>query len=65
MAKRKPVEDFSSDPITYEQDNVSYALTRFDPNKMTAEVTSLESGERKTLPFAHLPKKVKKLLRPL
>ena len=65
MAKKKPVESFAEADIVFEHEKKKYRLLRLDPNSMNVAILSLDDGEERTLPFAHLPKSVKKQLRPL
>ena len=44
-----------------------YQAIRFFPSKMTVDVMVYEEGVKegiKTLPFAHLPKEIKKIIKP-
>jgi len=65
MAKRKPVESFSDTAILFEHDHASCRVLRLDPNTMNVTLLRLVDGKELTLPFAHLPKTVKKQIRPL
>lgn len=68
MAKKKHSLDLSSRDITYESDEGSIKVLRFNPNAMTVDITICEAGQKvrlRTIPFAHLPKPIKRLVRPL
>ena len=66
--KRKPQIDLSQKEITYEMDNIKYKVVRFNPNYMTIDANLHYSNGKKesiTIPFAQLPKKIKKIIRPM
>lgn len=68
MAKKKKSVDLSARNITYETDDGTVKILRFNPNMMTVDInlyTADNQTEAKCIPFAHLPKPVKKLVRPL
>jgi len=65
MAKKRPVDSFENESIVFEEEKVSYRLLRLDPNRMTATLLRLCDNQELTRPFAHLPKSVKKKIRPL
>lgn len=65
MAKKRPAESFAPGSIAFEFERERYELLRLDPNRMEAMIRSLETGLERKLPFAHLPKHVKKTIRPL
>ncbi len=53
--------------IKYEQDNKLYKIISFDSKKMIITVDIYEQEKflkQEKLPFAHLPKKIKKILNP-
>lgn len=64
MAKRKPVESFTDDTIVFEHEGGCYRLLQLDPNSMNVTICPLDGGKEQTFPFAHLPKIVKKRIRP-
>jgi len=66
MAKKKKISDLSKENIEYTQDNINYKVLRFNPEYMTVHVTKLEENKKTTIemPFAHLPKTVKKIIKP-
>jgi hypothetical protein len=65
MAKKKAVETFTDDEIVFELDRKPCRLLRLTPNSMEVTVLMLDDRRECTLPFAHLPKNIKKQIRPL
>lgn len=54
--------------ISYEQDGVKYHLISLKASNMTVSIDCYEKGtfsKNISLPFAHLPKKIKSLINPL
>jgi len=67
MAKKKKSCDLSAKNIQYTQNNIHYKVLRFNPSYMTVYVMKLEDNEEKgyiDMPFAHLPKEIKKIIKP-
>ncbi|MEA2073086.1 MAG: hypothetical protein U9O86_05830 [Campylobacterota bacterium] len=67
MIKRKENEDLRSKNITYERENIRYKVLRFYQAKMTVDVMEIDDKEKKgiqNIPFAHIPKATKKLIKP-
>lgn len=67
MAK-KPIIDLKSKNITYEQNNQVIKLLSFKKSDMTLDIAIYENGEYlkdSSIVFAHLPKKVKSIIKPL
>lgn len=67
MAKEKKSIDLTTLNISFNVQNNSYKAVRFYPAKMTVDVMVFENGIKegiKTLPFAHLPKEIKKTIKP-
>ena len=67
MAIKKQNIDFTEQNISFKEKNVVYKIVRLNPTYMTVDVTLEENGIKKgseKLPFAHLPKEIKKLLKP-
>ena len=67
MAK-KPFIDLKSKNISYEQNNQTIKLLSFKKSNMSLEVSIFENGEylkNSTIVFAHLPKNIKSLIKPL
>ncbi|MEA1955511.1 MAG: hypothetical protein U9N02_03350 [Campylobacterota bacterium] len=68
MAKKKKTIELSQKNITYEIDKQSYKIIRFMPLSMTVDIMVsndgiLEKGIQ-NIPFAHLPKSIKKIVKP-
>ncbi len=66
MAKKKKICDLSTQNINYTQDNIKYKVLRFNPSYMTVHVTKFEENGKKDIvemPFAHLPKAIKKIIK--
>jgi hypothetical protein len=68
MAKRKKTIELSKQNISYTIDNQSYKVIRFYQSSMEVDVVidgvgKMKIGQNK-LPFAHLPKEIKKLIKP-
>ncbi len=66
--KKKKVINLSDQNITYTEQDRQIRIISFNPNTMEVEVSSMYPGEKKQvmkLPFAHLPKEIKKLVRPV
>lgn len=67
MAKDKKSIELLEKKISFKLENTSYDVIRFYPTKMTVDVMVFEDGVKdgvKTLPFAHLPKEIKKIIKP-
>ncbi|WP_310440932.1 hypothetical protein [Sulfurimonas sp.] len=67
MAKEKKSIELSDKKISFNLERVSYNVIRFFPTKMTVDVMVFEDGIKegvKTIPFAHLPKEIKKIIKP-
>ena len=67
MAK-KPLIDLKPKNITYEQNNQTIKLLSFKKSNMSLEVAIFENGEyikNSTIVFAHLPKSIKSMIKPL
>jgi len=68
MAKKKKSIELSKKNITYEVDKQSYKVIRFLPMDMTVDIMVLNEGLLKegmqNIPFAHLPKNIKKIVKP-
>lgn len=67
MAKDKKSIELSDKKISFTLERVSYNVIRFFPTKMTVDVMVFEDGIKegvKTIPFAHLPKEIKKIIKP-
>lgn len=67
MAK-KPYIDLKSMNISYEEKEQTIKLLAFKKTNMTLEVAIFEGGKflkNTTIVFAHLPKKIKSIIKPL
>jgi hypothetical protein len=67
MAKKKVI-NLSEQNISYTEDERHIRIISFNPNTMLVEVSISEEGQKKKvdkLPFAHLPKEIKKTVRPI
>ena len=67
MGKKKQTLDFSSQDITFRIKEQSFKVLSLNLNSMDIEVIEYEETQKKVIkmPFAQLPKDIKKLLRPL
>ena len=68
MAKKKKVINLSEQNISYTEDERDIRLISFNPNTMEVDVSISVEGEAKRvmkLPFAHLPKEIKKIVKPV
>lgn len=68
MAKKKKSVELSSQEIHFMIENVSYKVLRHYPTAMTLDVIVTDEDGKKlgmqNIPFAHIPKKIKKLIKP-
>ena len=66
MIKKKINEDYKSKNIIFDIEGTKYQLIRFYQVKMTVDVIELDSKDKsiKNMPFAHMPKATKKLIKP-
>jgi len=67
MIKKKQNEDLRAKNIEFEMLNVKYKALRFYQSKMTLDVILVDDKEKQgiiNIPFAHLPKATKKILKP-
>ncbi|MBU1659798.1 hypothetical protein KKG72_12230 [bacterium] len=67
MAKKKKSIELSEKNITFNIKNISYRVIRYYPTAMTIDVMVHEDKVKiglQNLAFAHLPKEVKKLIKP-
>lgn len=68
MAKKKPIIDLKSKNITYQEKNQLIKLLSFKKTNMTLDIAIFESGKfvkNSNIVFAHLPKNIKSLIKPL
>lgn len=67
MAKDKKSVELSEKKIAFEIKKVSYKVIRFYPSQMVVDVMVVDDGVKlgmQTLPFAHMPKDIKKIIKP-
>lgn len=67
MAKNKKSVELLDKKISFILERTSYDVIRFYPQKMTVDVMVFENGVKegiKNIPFAHLPKEIKKIIKP-
>ena len=67
MAKDKKSVELSEKKIAFEIKKVSYKVIRFYPSQMVVDVMVVDDGVKlgmQTLPFAHMPKEIKKIIKP-
>ncbi len=65
MARKKPIQSFSEEQTVFEYERMACRLLRLDPNRMEVTVILLENGTERKIPFAHLPKSLKRKIRPV
>jgi len=68
MAKKVKSVELSAKKINFMIEKISYKAVRFYPSKMTLDVmVTDENGEKlgmQNIPYAHMPKDIKKLIKP-
>ena len=65
MAKKKKSIDLTQNDILFELNNEKFKVLRFYPSNMTVDIKSLqEKAGVKNIPFAHLPKNIKQMIKP-
>ncbi len=67
MAKKKKSVDLSQEELYFEIEQERFKALRFYPSNMTVDVMCFVEGKKSTqrnLPFSHLPKRVKQLIKP-
>ena len=67
MPKKKKSIDYSSQNVIFELEKRREKLMRFNPNLQEVELKCLDDGAKgtHTIAFAHLPKEIKQLIKPL
>lgn len=65
--KRKAPQDLKALQLSFTENEVHYELLRYHPDRMEVHCKRIDKGESLLidLPFAHLPKALKKILKPL
>lgn len=67
MAKKQEIINFKSQNITYEEKQIKYQVLNLRKPKMVVELASYSNDkfiENKIIPFAHLPKSIKAIVKP-
>ena len=68
MAKKKKSVELSEKKINFKIENISYKAIRFYPTAMTIDVMVTDEDGKKTgmqnIPYAHIPKEIKKIIKP-
>lgn len=68
MAKKKKSVELSDKKIEFTIERISYKAIRFYPSTMTLDVMVYDENGVKigmqNIPFAHVPKEIKKLIKP-
>lgn len=67
MAKKKKSIELSDKKIEFTIENLHYKVIRFYPSSMDLDVIINDKNEKSGIqkfPFAHLPKSIKKLIKP-
>ncbi len=67
MAKKKKSIDLRDKNLEFTQNSTTYKLLFFKPESMTLDVVRYENGtkiDEFNLPFAHIPKAMKKIIKP-
>lgn len=67
MAKKKKSVDYSKENLIFTMDLKKEKLMRYMPELQAVELKCMESGSKGTheVAFAHLPKEIKQILKPL
>jgi hypothetical protein len=63
MAKKATIS-FHKDNIIFEKENNSYKVVQFYPATMEVQIQEIQSKKISRWPFAHLPKNIKKQIKP-
>ena len=68
MAKKKKSVELSDKKINFNIERISYKAIRYYPTAMSLDVIATdENGVKQgmqNIPFAHLPKEIKKIIKP-
>jgi hypothetical protein len=68
MAKKKKSVELSEKKIKFNVEKISYRAIRYYPTAMSLDVMAFdEKGEKlgmRNIPFAHVPKEIKKIIKP-
>ena len=67
MAKKKKSIELSSKKITFSIEKREFKVIRYYPTQMSLDTIEYSNGEKiglVNLPFSHIPKEIKKLIKP-
>lgn len=68
MAKKKKSIELSDRKISFEREKIHYKIIRYYPTAMSIDaMVTDEHGQKQgmqNIPFAHLPKEMKKIIKP-
>lgn len=67
MAKKKEIIDFRNKDITYTKEGIKYKVLSLKRANMTVELSAMQKEknlQNTIIPFAHLPKAIKTLVKP-
>jgi hypothetical protein len=67
MAKKKKIIDLKSKNLSFYENGIEYKILCFKAESMTLDVLRYEDGKKLdtfNIPFAHLPKAMKKIVKP-
>ena len=67
MAKKKKSIELTQKKLSFVDKGITYKLIRFKPENMTVDVVRYEGEKRLdsfNIPFAHLPRELKKIVKP-
>ena len=66
--KKKKSIELSDKKITFKIENLSYKAIRYYPTAMSLDVMAFDEDNNKlgvkSIPFAHIPKDIKKIVKP-
>jgi len=67
VAKKKKSIDLREKNLEFSENGIRYKLIRFKTENMTLDVIRYENGtklDEYNIPFAHIPKSMKKMIKP-
>jgi len=67
VAKKKKSIELTQKKLSFVDKGITYKLIRFKPENMTVDVVRYEGEKRLdsfNIPFAHLPRELKKIVKP-
>jgi hypothetical protein len=67
MAKKKKSVELSDQNITCKVNEIEYKIIRYYPSRMSVDVKAIGESVgqgQSNIPFAHLPKEIKKIVKP-